>query len=281
MQMGSRLRIIGIAFLSILLVGTAAAQSNLGWTWNQKLVLPSEHGEGADASSQSRESFVRFSSSSFGDQYGTWDAVSSTSMLLPAGMPATGAPGDDRPLTWGDLQRYHEQVVMPLQRSLQQSNIPSVLPHTGEVPGTYAPPAGMQQSAEGPCGTEEEGQIRNAADECNVCMCRSGSWMCTHYACTGENEWRACAANSDCAVHEVCSTSRGDCNQDCRRGMQACGPGICGGMCIPAGEGAPQCGDGRCDEGEANICTACNGDACTSAPCFQGTCPADCRQRSI
>lgn len=147
---------------------------------------------------------------------------------------------------------------------------------TGEIISGYTPPPSMQNAATGFCDASQEGQTRNSPDDCNVCLCRGGSWTCTHYACTSESEWNACAANSDCAANEICSTSQGDCNMDCRRGMQACGPGVCGGRCIPAGPQAARCGDNRCDAGEANVCGACEGFSCASVPCLLGTCPADC-----
>jgi hypothetical protein len=265
----------GITVISALLVTTAAAQSNLGWTWSTPLVFPGEQG-GGSLSSSSRSSYQPYvfsarSSSSY--SYSRAYSLASYGSSRSASFGMSSAPSDNAPLTWGDLRRYHQEVIVPLQQQLMSHQIPAALPDTGSpmlMPSTdQAPPADA-------CTPDAEGQIHDAADACNVCLCKGGAWACTHYACNAVGGWRACIADSDCGQGETCSIDAASCDDDCREGMQACGPGLCGGICKPSAD-SPQCGDGQCEDGEANICATCMGSSCATVACLQGTCPMDCK----
>lgn len=139
---------IGIIGVSLLAIGTAAAQDT--WRWDKPLVLPGDREEGyyssasfgwRDASSYARSSYGQASSRpawwsgslssrssrtySSERRYGTYegDEIYGESQAdeedLP--MPTTGFKGYDpgEPLTWEDLRLYHDMVVLPLQKSLQ------------------------------------------------------------------------------------------------------------------------------------------------------------------
>ena len=68
-----------------------------------------------------------------------------------------------------------------------------------------------------------------------------------------------CASSEKCQCKEVCEYT---CKADC----------------VPK----PVCGNNKCEDGEADHCPACgNSNPPCMAPCKVGTCPADCKKKSI
>jgi hypothetical protein len=120
---------IGITAASLLVFTTAAAQSNLGWTWSKPLVLPSERGAGYfSSSSQSRFTQPLFGSRSSASSFSRYNpnyglVSSSLPSLPPAPTPGNGGfqarmPNGSDVVTFDDLQRYHQEVIRPLEERL-------------------------------------------------------------------------------------------------------------------------------------------------------------------